>query len=1381
MMRISFLLKNKHSFFLSAFIFFLLLVQNSIAQNSQMFTSSGSFKAPEGVTAVKVEVWGAGGGGSTITASGRRGGGGGGGAYASSIVTVTSGGNYQVTVGVGGVANSAGGNSSFNSGWVVGAGGKGGYSNSTAGGAGGAVSNSVGTIKYKGGNGSSGGTSYSGGGGGGAGSFGAGGDASGSTAGAGSSLNGGAGGAGVNGSTNGKIGNNYGGGGSGAVTNSGTDRKGGSGSDGLVVISWLEVSAETTETCVGGNTGTITVTTSGGNTPYLYRLNGGATQSGNLFTNLSAGSYTITVTDNIGRSSNISVGISSFSVSGDNQNIAASDSWIGHVYKRLDAVASPPSNIDAFSDYYGTIRENETFDESFGGTNNCFSVSASESDRAVYSNFFAVRFRMNSTRKGLYVVDLGSDDGSRLTVDGTLVYNNWAEQGFVSHQNVLFSLTGASSLVYDFYESSGGNQVAFEHVTRVFENTLSVNTSQNICQGSSGSEIRGDVFGPLPSGITTSGSGYQWAYSSSASGPWTNISGATSAEYTPSAASAPFNVPGTYYFIRKAILSSINNISPNPYLATSLSNVASITVIQTFPVSVSISASATAVCEGTEVIFTATPTNGGTSPNYQWYKGTNPISGATGSTYSSATLVDSDAIRVKMTSNIGCTTGNPAESNSIVLKVDAVSVGGTITSDQVVCYNSVPADIKLSGNTGNVVKWQKSSDAAFTSSIDIGVTTPTLAGAAIGPLTSKTYFRAVVKNGVCNPVFSSVMAVSIETTPPVFSGCLSDLTQNIDPGMCSALVSWTIPTVTDNCGSPVTITVSSSAGEKISLVGGKHQATIAAGTSVITYTAVDAAGNAATCSFKITVKDLTAPSVTSPPDQTIFCAGNIPEINTLAAFEAAGGSYSDNAGSQCNIVEVSCADVQLGSVVTRTYTIKDGGLNRATCQQKFTIISPPQVTLSSLGFDNTCPQDELTIHSDISGFNGAVHYQWQLKAYNSSSWSVVGGDNSTFTGVLANLGDEYRLLVSQTTDFNTAECSAISNLLRFVDVTNPVFTEYAPVSKTICTENGASSVSVTDIRLNHEDVADNCTASEDLDVSYTITKDGVLTQSGTNLKEGTSFGAGVWIIVYTVKDQSDNHKSHSFSITVNQSPDPISISSSVVNGGGTGVAPNQCGDYGYYVTGDVSAPAASYSYVWRVFAGDGTTGALLSAGTDYLIDYTTSPWHAASVKISWTGNLASGIYTIEVIKSGMDDCGSRATLQVTLQNNFNLFVNDPGHDCKGESLGAKSIDWQIGRTCGTNAYSFTYVIAAGEWNTLAEAQSHAVSGPETVTGEAENPRIIYQTVNYGNGGDFYTNQVFTLFIYNQKDTNNQSDTNATDDHQHFYLKGIPDTSVITTD
>jgi hypothetical protein len=198
------------------------------------FSTDGNYAIPAGVTKIKIEAWGAGGGGSTRTSTGR-GGGGGGGAYASSIVTVVPLNLYPIEIGIGGAANTPGGTSSFNDGVVAAEGGNGGTNNDAAGGTGGSAAASTGTIKYDGGNGANGGATWSGGGGGGAGSTGAGGNANNQTAGTGTTFNGGDGGAGINTNANGNPGNLYGGGGSGARRTSGT-RTGGTGANGLVII-----------------------------------------------------------------------------------------------------------------------------------------------------------------------------------------------------------------------------------------------------------------------------------------------------------------------------------------------------------------------------------------------------------------------------------------------------------------------------------------------------------------------------------------------------------------------------------------------------------------------------------------------------------------------------------------------------------------------------------------------------------------------------------------------------------------------------------------------------------------------------------------------------------------------------------------------------------------------------------------------------------------------------------------------------------------------------------------------------------------------------------------------------------------------------------------
>lgn len=61
--------------------------------------------------------------------------------------------------------------------------------------------------------------------------------------------------------------------------------------------------ASTTQnnTCFGGNNGAIKVTTTGGGTPpFQYSLNGGTPQAADVFSNLAAGTYNITVTDAAG-------------------------------------------------------------------------------------------------------------------------------------------------------------------------------------------------------------------------------------------------------------------------------------------------------------------------------------------------------------------------------------------------------------------------------------------------------------------------------------------------------------------------------------------------------------------------------------------------------------------------------------------------------------------------------------------------------------------------------------------------------------------------------------------------------------------------------------------------------------------------------------------------------------------------------------------------------------------------------------------------------------------------------------------------------------------------------------------------------------------------
>jgi hypothetical protein len=142
---------------------------------------------------------------------------------------------------------------------------------------------------------------------------------------------------------------------------------------------------------------------------------------------------------------------------------------------------------------------------------------------------------------------------------------------------------------------------------------------------------------------------------------WTGPNSFTSAVQNPTIAAATIAATGTY------ILTVTDNVSG---CITNTSNVA-VVVNPALPASVTIAAApAGAICTGTNVTFTATPTNGGAVPVYQWKLNGGNV-GTNSDTYANNTLVNGDIVTVEMTSNASlCLTGSPATSAGITMVVN---------------------------------------------------------------------------------------------------------------------------------------------------------------------------------------------------------------------------------------------------------------------------------------------------------------------------------------------------------------------------------------------------------------------------------------------------------------------------------------------------------------------------------------------------------------------------------------------------------------------------------------------------------------------------------------------------------------------------------------
>ncbi|HTS15966.1 MAG TPA: HYR domain-containing protein [Verrucomicrobiae bacterium] len=81
--------------------------------------------------------------------------------------------------------------------------------------------------------------------------------------------------------------------------------------------------------------------------------------------------------------------------------------------------------------------------------------------------------------------------------------------------------------------------------------------------------------------------------------------------------------------------------------------------------------------------------------------------------------------------------------------------------------------------------------------------------------------------------------IVVDSTPPVIT-CQSDITNSLDVGQTSAIVTFPTPTATDNCSTSVTVTCTPPSGSIFQL-----------GTTPVTCIAVDSAGNSASCRFNV--------------------------------------------------------------------------------------------------------------------------------------------------------------------------------------------------------------------------------------------------------------------------------------------------------------------------------------------------------------------------------------------------------------------------------------------------------------------------------------------------------------------------------------------------
>ncbi len=307
-------------------------------------------------------------------------------------------------------------------------------------------------------------------------------------------------------------------------------------------------------------------------------------------------------------------------------------------------------------------------------------------------------------------------------------------------------------------------------------------------------------------GANLSGGTAKWGHGSSAttsnfpSPNSTNSSGATSAEFFPGTYSFEMSYQNTTEIKSSIVVSDVSttltwvtaNIAYNPSFNISYGGSGDdatfnkpemellpgnvwfnfkkesgdehelVTLLILKPVSVSITASpAGAICAGTSVTFTATPTYGGSSPSYVWKKNGTEV-GTNSATYTDASLANADVITCVLTSNLSCITGNPATADAITETVNALnpvsvsieaSPAGAICLGTSVTFTATP----IHGGETPSFLWKKNGT-------EVGTNSATYTDATLA--NSDVITCVLTSNIICatgNPATSEAITETIKT------------------------------------------------------------------------------------------------------------------------------------------------------------------------------------------------------------------------------------------------------------------------------------------------------------------------------------------------------------------------------------------------------------------------------------------------------------------------------------------------------------------------------------------------------------------------------------------------------------------------------------------
>lgn len=574
-------------------------------------------------------------------------------------------------------------------------------------------------------------------------------------------------------------------------------------------------------------------------------------------------------------------------------------------------------------------------------------------------------------------------------------YDNPALTGGSATPPAVSSATPGTFKYYVTQSASGCTSEADTITVTVFPSIANNNVTadQTICAGSAASTLAGAA--------ATGGNGtyvYQWQMSVDGGATWTNISGATSADYNPGSPTAT-----TMY--RRNVESG---------LCSSTSNVVTVTV-QPGMNNFNIAANQT-ICEGAvpALIDGQAPTGGSGTYTYTWEVSTDNvnwtvISGATGEDYQPAALTVTTYFRRKVNGG-DCV----ATSNAVTITINPFA-NGNIAAPASICQYST-ADITFTAGSGTApfeITYTITNPAGTTTTVSqTGVANNAVfnvipAGSAAGNYTI-TLTSLANSNGCTRTTGLNSVTIAVTPTPVVSIAPVSPVCQGKSVTLTASgatSYTWSGPNLSATTGATVTATP--------------------AATQTYTVTGTtNGCNGTATIDVVVNPNPATAPAVSSTP--VAYC--QFATATPLTATPSAGHTlmWYDNAG----LTGGSATAITPSTANAGSFTYYVTQVNNSGCESTPATITV-QITAgvggNTIGTEQTLCQGNspaaLTGTGTLTGGNGTFTYQWQ-QSTDGVNWSdITGATYANYSPGALNDTTWYRRNVSSN------NCGSTSNVV----------------------------------------------------------------------------------------------------------------------------------------------------------------------------------------------------------------------------------------------------------------------------------------------------------------------------------------------------------------